>query len=290
MLESPMLSMPRFQCWCLLSAIFVLGTWAQADSKFECPASKDYQRVHRFNGYVVKMLPGPKNSEYRCRGTVTPPNGVRQTVAREWAMSLDAVSGTDLNGDGMPEVVFDGSSGGAGCCYVYWIVSLTKKPTVLREIRNQLPLVFRKREEGGTEIRTGEGSFDLFLLSHEDAVIPQLILRLEGSKLTDISAQYQKEYDEEIAKARNGLTAADLEKFRQSNYNQKMFIDQLPTVKRVLTIVLNYLYSGRETQAWQALDELWPASDEQRVKGLILERRARGLVGQMVDPAVKPQP
>jgi len=29
------------------------------------------------------------------------------------------------------------------------------------------------------------------------------------------------------------------------------------TVKRVLTIVLNYLYSGREPQAWQALDEMW---------------------------------
>jgi len=267
-----------------------LSAWGRADSKFECPASKDYPRVHRFNGYVVQMLPGPKNSEDRCRGTVTPPNGVRQTVAREWAMSLDAVSGTDLNGDGTPEIVFDGFSGGAGCCYVYWIVTLTKKPHVVREIRNQVPLVFRKRDDGGTEIRTGEGSFDLLLLSHEDAVIPQLVVRLEGSKLTDISAQYQKEYDEEIAQARSGLMAADLEKFRQSNYNQKMFIDQLPTVKRVLTIVLNYLYSGRETQAWQALDEMWPASDEQRVKGLILERRARGLVGQMAEAATKPQP
>ena len=204
-------------------------------------------------------------------------------------MSLDAVSGTDLNGDGAPEIVFDGFSGGAGCCYVYWIVSLTKKPHVVRELRNQVPVVFRKRDDGGTEIRTSEGSFDLLLLPHEDAVIPQLVLRLEGSKLTDISRQYQKEYDEEIGKARSGLTAADLEKFRQSSYNQKMFIDQLPTVKRVLTIVLNYLYSGREAQAWQALDEMWPASDEQRVKGLILERRARGLAGQ-IDVAAKPQP
>jgi len=285
-----MLSMSRSQCWCVLTAVLALSTWARADSKFECPGSKNYQQVHRFNGYVVQMLPGPKNSEYRCRGTVTPPNGVRQAVAREWAMSLDAVSGTDLNGDGAPEIVFDGFSGGAGCCYVYWIVSLTKKPQVVRELRNQVPVVFRKRDDGGTEIRTSEGSFDLLLLPHEDAVIPQLVLRLEGSKLTDISRQYQKEYDEEIGKARSGLTAADLEKFRQSSYNQKMFIDQLPTVKRVLTIVLNYLYSGREAQAWQALDEMWPASDEQRVKGLILERRARGLAGQMAEAAAKPQP
>jgi len=57
-----------------------------------------------------------------------------------------------------------------------------------------------------------------------------------------------------------------------------MFSDQLMTVKRVLTIVLNYLYSGREPQAWQALDEMWPPSDKERVRGLILERQARGLL------------
>ena len=207
------------------------------------------------------MLPGPKGTPYRCRGTVTPPQGRRVTVAQEWALSVDDISGNDINGDGIPKVVFDAFSGGEKCCYLYWIVSLEKKPQVLREIRNQVPLVFRKRTDGGTEIRTGEGSFDLFFLPHSEAVIPEMVLRLEGDRLVDVSSEYREEYDRQIA--------------------------QLPTVKRVLTVVLNYLYSGREEQAWQALDEMWPPSDKERVQGLIMERRARGLLAHGTAAAAK---
>jgi hypothetical protein len=60
-----------------------------------------------------------------------------------------------------------------------------------------------------------------------------------------------------------------------------MLIDQLPTVKKVLMMVLNYLYSGREDRAWQALGEMWPPADVERVKKLILERRSRGLLSQV---------
>ncbi|MFZ0771588.1 MAG: hypothetical protein WCA49_15515 [Candidatus Sulfotelmatobacter sp.] len=267
----------RLRYLILLFFSFLLAA-AHAKTTFDCPASKDYQRVHRINGYLVQMLPGPKKTPYRCRGTITPPKGARVTVAQEWALSIDEISGNDINGGGTPDVVFDAFSGGENCCYLYWIVSLKKKPEVIREIRNQVPLVFRKRPDGGTEIRTGEGSFDLFFLPHSASVIPELVLRLDGDQLVDIGSEYREEYDRQIAKARSELSAADLEKFRQSRYNQKMFADQLSTVKRVLTVVLNYLYSGREQQAWQALDEMWPPSDKERVRGLILERQARGLL------------
>jgi hypothetical protein len=271
----------RFHYLILAVFLFLLLP-VHAETTFECPTSKTYQRVHRIDGYLVQMFPGPKKTPYRCRGTITPPKGVRVTVAQEWALSIDDISGTDVNGDGTPDVVFDAFTGGELCCYVYWIVSLQKKPEVIREIRNQVPLVFRKRPDGGAEIRTGEGSFDLFFLPHAASVIPELVLRLQGDQLVDISSQYPEEYDQQIAKARSELTPADLEKFRQSRYNQRMFADQLITVKRVLTIVLNYLYSGREQQAWQALDELWPPSDKDRVRALILERQARGLLAHGV--------
>jgi hypothetical protein len=276
MLESEN-AMFRF-LFCLL--ILFSTVLVSAETNFACPTSKDYQRVRRIGGYSVQMLPGPRNTPYRCRGTIRPPNGVRVTVAKEWALTIDDISGADVNGAGGSDVVFDAFTGGEHCCYIYWIVGLKKKPEVIRQFRNQVPLVFRKRPDGGTEIRTGEGSFDLFMLPHSSAVIPQMVLRLQGTQLVDISAEHKEEYDLQIEKARKELSPADLQKFRESRYNQKMFADQLTTVKAVLTIVLNYLYSGREPEAWQALDEMWPPSDKDRVRGLILERRARGLLAQ----------
>jgi hypothetical protein len=276
---NPETLMFRYRYLALLFFLILLIP-ARAQTAYSCPASRNYSRVHRIHGYAVQMRPGSMKTPYRCRGTITPPNGKPITVAQEWSLSIDEISGNDVNGDGVPDVVFDAFTGGEQCCYVYWIVSLEKTPRVIREIRNQSPLVFRKVADVATEIRTREGSFDLFFLPHGEAVMPELVLRLQGDQLVDISSQFQEEYDQQIAKAGAELTAADLKKFRESNYNQKLFVDQLTTVKRVLTIVLNYLYSGREEQAWQALDVMWPPSDKERVRGLILERRARGLLAQ----------
>jgi hypothetical protein len=269
--------MLRFRYLLLLASLFLLVP-VFAETTFDCPVSRNYQRIHSIDGYLVQLRPGPKKTPYRCRATITPPKGRAVTVAQEWALSIDGISGGDINGGGKPDVVFDAFSGGETCCYLYWVVTLERNPQVIRKIRNQVPLIFRKRPDGSTEIRTGEGSFDLFFLPHSESVIPELVLRLQGDQLVDISSDSREDYDQKIARARAELSAADLQKFRASRYNQKMFADQLHTVKCVLTIVLNYLYSGREPQAWQALNEMWPPSDGERVRSLIQERQARGLL------------
>jgi hypothetical protein len=50
---------------------------------------------------------------------------------------------------------------------------------------------------------------------------------------------------------------------------------------KVLEVVWNYLYSGREQQAWRELSEMWPAGDEARIHTAILNARARGISGQL---------
>ena len=204
-------------------------------------------------------------------------------------MTLDPISGIDINGDGKPDVVLDGHTSGAHCCYEYWIASLSSPPRLLREIRSPLPAGFQISATG-VEIRIPEHAFQYFMLPADEAVTPLVVLRLKGNKLWDISSQHQQEYDEQISKARSELTPAELEKFRQSRYNDKLFTDQLHTVKRVLIVVLSYLYSGREPQAWQALEEMWPASDQTRVKAVIIERRSRGLLSQLGAATSKPIP
>jgi hypothetical protein len=142
-------------------------------------------------------------------------------------------------------------------------------------------LRFRKESDGSVTIRTGDGSFDLFLLPHSKAVLPELTLRLKGDELTDVSRQYLEDYDKQIAGARAQLTPDAMQKFRAADFHKKMLIDQTETMYQILTVVLNYLYSGREAEAWQALEQMWPPADAGRVRSLIEERRSRGLLTQL---------
>jgi hypothetical protein len=262
-----------------------------AGMMFACPYEKGFQQAHKIGTYILRILPTipdkkdkddkDQDADPRCRAVLTSASGKRMTIAYEWALSLDPISGTDLNGDGKPELVLSGYSGGLHCCYVYEVVSLGRTPQVLHTFANPVPISFEKQPDGTALIRAVDGVFDYFIVPHTDAVIPQLVLKPEGNNLVDVSAQYPEIYDREIEQARSQLTPGDLEKFRKSNFHDKLFTDQVPTVRKVLTIVLNYIYSGREDRAWQTLDELWPANDVSRVKSLIAERRRRGMLANL---------
>lgn len=252
-----------------------------ADEGFTCPYLKGYQHPEKFDGYTLRLVRGTKTPTDRCRASITSPKGKVTIAAKDWALTVDKISGTDINGDGKPELVIAGFSGGERCCFTYTIVELGTAAQVLRTIASNTALTFEKQEDGSVLIKGADSSLDYFLVPHSMAVIPQVYLKMQGDTLQDVSSKFQPQYDKLIDDAKSQLTPADLEKFRQSRYNDKMFTDQLPTVRRVLTIIVNYLYSGREEQAWKTLDELWPASDEGRVKNLILERRSRGLLKQL---------
>ena len=249
-----------------------------AGAHFDCPFEKNYQRPQKVGAYVLRFLPASSDGGVRCRAVLRSPKGKSTRVAEDWALSLGKISGANLNADGKPEIVIAGFTGGVQCCFTYSIVSLGATPRVVRRFSNQVPITFQKDPDGSILIRSQDGVFDYFLVPHRIAVIPALTLKLDGDKLVDVSAQFPQLYDEQINRARSELTTESIEKFRKTSYRDKMFRDQFATAHEVLTIVLNYLYSGREDQAWQALNELWPSSDQARVKALIIERRQRGLL------------
>lgn len=258
---------------------------------FACPYEKGFQKPQKIGAFTLRILPTvqdkddkddkDQDGDPRCRAVLTPTSGKRVTIAYEWALTVDPISGADLNGDGKPELVLEGYSGGLHCCYTYAIVSLGPTPQVLHAFQNTAPVKFEKQSDGSVLIRAADGVFDYFLIPHTDAVIPQLVLKLEGNDLVDVSANYPEVYDKDIAHARGLLAADEIERFRKSNFHDKLYTDQIPTVHKVLTIVLDYVYSGREEKAWQALDELWPPSDAARIKSLITERRHRGMLSNL---------
>jgi len=227
------------------------------------------------NGYAVNIRPAPSEMEALCWAEISDNSGAVLYEVNDFAVGLHDATGKDINGDGKPDVVIEASTGGARCCLQYAIVSLDP-PLVLARLHNAYPIDF-KEMGGRILLSTQDGVFDFFQGFYEPSPRADVFLRFNGNKLENVSSEFPDEYDRQIAKARQRLTKPELDQFRTTGPSPP----RAEVHAAVLTIVVEYLYSGREPQAWQAFTEMWPASTQQRVKQLILDTRARGLASQL---------
>jgi hypothetical protein len=280
--------MPRMCQRAFLAILMLLATLSVAqpsdhqtsqavtDHSYGCHGLKAGE-VHKAlgNGYALNIRPAPSEMEALCWAEISDNSGAVLYEMNDFAVGLHDATGKDINGDGKPDVVIEASTGGARCCLQYAIVSLDP-PRVLAQLHNAYPIDF-KETGGRILLATQDGAFDFFQGFFEPSPRADVFLRFSGNKLEDVSSEFRDQYDRQIAKARQRLTQSELDQFRSAGPSPQ----KAEVHAAVLTIVVEYLYSGREPQAWQAFDEMWPATTQQRVKQLILDTRARGLASQL---------
>lgn len=178
------------------------------------------------------------------------------------------------------------------CCMEYQIYSLEKPPRLLQIITGGDFFSAADTDlDGRVEIWTHDAAaidgLERLSLAELDSA-PTIILRISRGDLTDVSREFQSYFDDEIARLRGELDADDLRAFKSSDgrlsSNGSFSAGQLHNLRKVkikvLEIVLSYLYSDREQQAWRSLAELWPTTDIPRIRGEILTVRARGIAAQ----------
>ena len=270
----------------VLAACVLLGSLAafgEEKSKQSClDGGGGMHRTVRGYRVAIEGVSSQDDPENRdCRLQAKTIGG--RVIFEEVDHAIEAVKEVDLDADGSPEFVFEGYSGGAHCCWTYWFVSLGADPGLFATIENERGVSFHKIKNGRYKLRTTDGAFDYFDgLCHACAPFPNVVLRLENRQLTDISPHFQSDYGQEIAKARSRLDNEDFDEFvTLSHYDDGVKAKYGDAARDVLTIVLAYLYSGREAEAWKALAEMWPAPDQARMKKLILETRAKGVLSQL---------
>ncbi len=230
------------------------------------------------NGFTIKIEAKPK--EMVCGATIQSPRGDIVFEYDDWGIDILPVTGKDVNGDGQPDAVLEGYSGGAHCCWTYSIISLGEKPGLISDFENGDNASFQDLNgDGRIEILVRDSDFDYFEdLAHAFAPFPLLILRLEGNRFKDVGSEFLGTYDKEIGAWRDKLSPSSLDKFlHPSSAKPYDEVDYLDTKSRVLMVVLDYLYSGRSKEAWKSLDELWPAEDKERIRDKILQRYCNGL-------------
>jgi len=204
---------------------------------------------------------------------------------------IDAL-GADL-GFGQPVVAFEFKGADSRGRMTYEIYSLQKAPRLLKKITGGD--FYRSADtdmDGRVEIWTGDvaavDGFDGLPLGDFEFA-PTVVLRIERGRVMDVSTEFQPEYDQQIAKVRAEFGPEDLSDFKASDGKTPAApslsgarLDQLKLTKaRVLEIVWAYLYSGRDQQAWQALEKMWPAQDVARARSAIEAARARGIRTQV---------
>lgn len=208
-------------------------------------------------------------------------NGVSQ-------VDLDAF-GVDL-GDGIPVAAFQIKKSEGDCCVEYRIYSLQKPPRLLRSITGgEFFSASDVDLDGRVEIWTNDAAavdgFERLTLRELDSA-PIIVLRFAHGQLTDVSAEFQSYFDQDITRARDAIDPQDLKEFRNSDGKPAQIstpasaerLHRLRVVKtRILEIVWAYLYSGRDRDAWRALDEMWPATDRDRIRAAIIHIRAEGI-------------
>jgi hypothetical protein len=209
-----------------------------------------------------------------------------------------AVSEVDIDGFGIdlglgsPVTTLQVKKSAADCCMTLQIYSLRKPPKLFRSIIGGS--FFRTADtdlDGQIEIWTSDAaSLDGFEPGDIawSAVAPTLVLRFVRGRLLDVSSEFRRYFDSQIARLQGELNSEDLRDFKSSNGRLPVTAyfspddvrrgERLARIKqRVVQMVWAYLYSGREEQAWAALDQMWPPADRDRIRAAIVSARARGI-------------
>lgn len=224
---------------------------------------------------------------------------------REISVASDAdqvgidVLGADL-GFGKPVAAFQIDQSGRGSGRSYQIYSLAK-PHLLYTIT------------GGNSYRAADTDLDGRIeIWTDDAVAvdgferiptvdldfaPTVVFRFDKGRLVDVGSEFLSYYDAQISKLRSQVSETDLVEFKRSDGRLSApslrpgeDLHHLVRTKiSVLEIVCAYLYSGREHEAWSALEEMWPSGDLERIRTAISSVHQSGILHNLYQSRRSPQ-
>jgi hypothetical protein len=248
----------------------------------------------KFSTGVTVTVGAQKNSAFAtraCEATLIW-NKKEVLVARDaWQADID-VMGADL-GLGVPVVAFQIKKSDVDSRMTYEVYSLHGPPHLLRTITGGD--FFRAADtdlDGRIEIWTGDvraaDGFEGLPLADFDFA-PTVVMRFQNQRLIDVSPEFRRYYDRQIAQVRAQLDSRQLSDFKSSDgtlstippWQVERLRGLMTTKIKVLEIVWAYLYSGREQDAWHALANMWPAADLDRIRSLIVKARAGGICSQV---------
>jgi len=165
--------------------------------------------------------------------------------------------GTDINGDGIPDVIVRYFSGGAHCCSEYAIFSLGKKLKLLDVLNGEhSDFEFKDLDGDGKYEAIGrDWTFAYWGTAFAGSPAPVVILRWKNGKYRVAGELMKRKYDrDEVLK-----TVDDFENdiLPVSQENKSLHVDTT-----ISAAMLELIYTGNGNLAWEFVDRAWPVSED----------------------------
>jgi hypothetical protein len=262
-------------------------------------------QAHFHTGVLVKIGPLSQGelAVRSCRAVLGWDD--QELVVANDAAEIDLdMFGVDA-GTGEPVAAFQVKQTESECCMRYLIYSLQKPPQLLRTIAGGGYFNAADTDlDGQVEIWTSDsGAVDRFegWRASEIKFPPPCVMRFQQGGLLDVSSEFQRYFDENIAQIRAGINPREAQEFKDGGGQPATRGGSYaaadtgrrpgPAVKlQILELAWMYLYSHRERQAWQTMAELWPAGDRERIRAALLRMRSRGVLAQVDGVSAEPPP
>ena len=185
------------------------------------------------------------------------------TIQVDFFNEVDALSGTDITGDGTPEVILHTYTGGAHCCFGTRVVSLG--PTaelVLDRPGSNCGSRFEDLDgDGVLEYQTCDDVFSYTFCPFAASPIVTVVMAYEpGVGYVPASPRFPEVYADDIA--RHAELAENGQPGELGEWDAT-------TKCSVLPLVLAYLYSGQTERAWQELSRLYTHEDLEQFQATI---------------------
>jgi len=184
------------------------------------------------------------------------------------AYTFTSLSGTDINGDGLPDLVVSAWSGGAHCCYSTGVYSVGEdvRVALLVETGNCGPGDFEDLDGNGTrEFVTCDDRWAYTYCSFADSPFPRVIYSFDptrGAYVVD-TPKYASRYREELAAALNSAQTWITESGGRDEGLDKC---------RLLKPALGLMYSGRLSDGVALIRGLYHGADREQFERETIER------------------
>jgi len=170
----------------------------------------------------------------------------------------------DITGDGIPDLVVETFSGGAHCCYTYYLYSLGKKfkPIAVLETKDS-SLRFQDLDGDSIyEILGRDYTFAYWQTYFADSPAPEVILRHTGEgyhlalDLMRKSPPSEEELSKQITDVRRQFGDPVMETFQDPAWRTARVPSSL------WETMLDLIYGGNSQVAWDFFSRAWPKNEK----------------------------